>query len=74
MASVVTPAQGCDSGRVTLVLKRCGAILADQQVSLKDDCTFTKNIRVPRRGTYRLTARFGGNAVLLPANANRRLS
>ena len=74
MASVVTPAQGCDSGRVTLVLKRAGSILADQQVSLRDDCTFAKNIRVPRRGTYQLTARFGGNAVLLPASANRRLS
>jgi len=59
---------------VTLVLKRGGATLADQQVSLKRDCTFSKAVRVPRSGTYQLSARFGGNAVLSPATADRRLS
>jgi hypothetical protein len=74
LPSVVTTAQGCSSGRVTLVLKRGGATLADQQVSLKRDCTFSKAVRVPRSGAYRLSARFGGNAVLSPATADRRLS
>ena len=70
----VSASQGCGSGRVTLVLKRSGATLANQQVALTRGCTFTKTIRVPRRGTYELTAQFGGNAVLRPAKANRRLS
>ena len=74
LPNAVSTAQGCRSGRVTLVLKRSGTTLADQQVSLKNDCTFAKTVRVPRRGTYQLSARFGGNAVLLPATANRRLS
>ena len=73
LPSRVTPAQGC-SGRVTLVLKRGSTTLVNQQLSLKKDCTVSKSIRVARRGTYKLTARFEGNSVLLPISANRRLS
>ena len=70
----VSASQGCRSGRVTLVLKRSGATLANEQVAVTRGCTFSKTIRVPRRGTYELTGQFGGNAVLRPAKANRRLS
>jgi hypothetical protein len=70
----VTAAQGCSSGTVTFIVERAGRIISDSQVRLKGSCEVTKRITTKRGGSFSVTARFGGNAVLLPISQRRRFS
>jgi hypothetical protein len=72
----VTPAQGCASGTVALTVTRDGkTVLPSTQVDLGSRCTYSLTLTVPARSsksTFKATAKFGGNAVLLPASTTRR--
>lgn len=71
----VTAAQGCSSGRITVVLERNGRSISNQQLALSRSCTFTKRVTGPRAaGNYTVSVRFGGNAVLRAASTSRRFS
>lgn len=73
--SGVTAGQGCGAGRVTLVLKRNGASIANEEVALRDDCSYRRTFALPKRkrGTsYTLSARFGGNGVLAARSSQTR--
>jgi hypothetical protein len=72
----VTPAEGCASGTVNVTVKRNGKpVFPLTQVPLRSDCTYRLKFTLPklkRKSTFRASARFGGNAVLMPASNNRR--
>jgi hypothetical protein len=72
----VTPAEGCASGTVSVTVKRNGKpVLPLTQVPLASDCTYKVKLTVPKlkkKSSFRASARFGGNAVLMPASNNRR--
>jgi hypothetical protein len=72
----VTPAQGCASGTVAITVSRDGkTVLPSTQVDLGAKCTYSLILTVPAKGsksTFKATAKFGGNAVLLPASTTRR--
>ena len=70
----VTAEQGCSSGSVTVsISSRHANLLAAFRTRIKRDCGYA--IRVGRkalRGRPTVTARFGGNAVLVPVQRSRR--
>ena len=72
----VTPAEGCSSGTVSVTVKRSGkTVFPLTQVPLASDCTYRMKFAVPKlkkKSTFRASARFGGNAVLMPVSNNRR--
>jgi hypothetical protein len=72
----VTPAQGCASGTVAITVTRDGkTVLPSTQVDLGAKCTYSLTLSVPAKkskSTFKATAKFGGNAVLLPASTTRR--
>ncbi len=71
----VTAKQACSNGHVTLTVKRGDRTVVNQQVVLKGSCTFTRSVTAPRRGSaFRLSAKFGGNAVVRSASTSRRFS
>jgi hypothetical protein len=75
LPAVVTPAQGCRTGTIGLVLRRNGSSITDSEVRLRRTCTFRRTVVLPRRRPgvrFTLTARFGGNDVLAPRSATRR--
>ncbi len=75
----VTAAAGC-SGRVSVQIKRGGVTLSTRRVSLSRTCTyavrvsFTAPRRFARAKRLKFTARFGGNALVLPATAPARFA
>ena len=71
----VTKTQACSSGRVTVVIKRAGRSISNQQLTLSKGCSVTKTITGPAaKQSYSIIARFGGNTVLRSASTNRRFS
>jgi hypothetical protein len=72
----VTPGQGCASGTVSITVSRDGkTVLPSTQVDLGAKCTYSLTLTVPAKSsksTFKATAKFGGNAVLLPASTTRR--
>jgi hypothetical protein len=71
----VSPEEGCRSGTVSVTVKRSGrVVLPPTQVSLSKECTYKLRFTARRqaKNTFRASARFGGNAVLLHASNNRR--
>jgi hypothetical protein len=74
----VTAAQGCASGTVAITVTRDGkTVLPSTQVSLGAKCTYSLTLTVPAKqskSTFKATAKFGGNAVLLPASTTRRFN
>lgn len=70
----VTAAQGCSSGHVTLAVKRGGRTVINEQVVLKGSCTITRSVTASRGGSFTLSAKFGGNAVLRSASTSRRFT
>lgn len=71
----VTPAEGCSSGTVSVTVKRNGrTVFPLTQVPLTSDCTYRMKFTVPKlkKNRFRASARFGGNAVLMPVSNNRR--
>ena len=72
--SAVTKQQGC-SGTVTLVVRRAGHSVLNQQVPVSKTCTFKRSLTAGRKAqSFSASARFGGNAVLTTANETRRFS
>jgi hypothetical protein len=70
----VTKRQGC-SGTVTLVVKRGGHSVLNQQVRVSKACRFSRSLTAKRtRQSFTARARFGGNAVLASAGGTRRFS
>jgi hypothetical protein len=70
----VTKRQGC-KGTVTLVVKRGGHSVLNQQVRVSKGCTFSRSLTAKRsRQSFTAKARFGGNAVLASADGTRRFS
>jgi hypothetical protein len=70
----VTRSQGC-RGTVTLVVKRRGRSVLNQQVRLSRACRFSRSVTAGRnRQSFSVSARFGGNAVLSTAAKTRRFS
>ncbi len=72
----VSPAEGCGSGTVSVTVKRNGStVFPLTQVPLASDCTYKLRFTVPKskkKSRFRASARFGGNAVLMPVSNNRR--
>jgi hypothetical protein len=74
MPKAVKRSQGC-SGTVTLVVKRSGRSVLNQQVRLSKACRFSRSVTAGRhRQSFTVSARFGGNAVLSTAAKTRRFS
>ena len=72
--AVVTKAQGC-TGTVTLVIKRAGKTLLNQQVKVSKTCTFSRSVTAARsKQTFSVSAKFGGNAALASTSLTRRFS
>jgi hypothetical protein len=60
---------------VTLVVKRSGRSVLNQQVRLSKACRFSRSVTAGRhRQSFTVSARFGGNAVLSTAAKTRRFS
>lgn len=73
--SAVTARQGCRGGHVTLVVKRGRRTVVNQQVRLTGSCTVKRSVTATRRGgAFRVSAKFGGNAVMRAASSSRRFS
>jgi hypothetical protein len=73
----VTAAQGCSSGHVTVVIKRAGKVVYDSQKTISKSCKFSASVlttRTSKAKSFSVSARFGGNQVLLPVTASRRFS
>jgi hypothetical protein len=70
----VTRAEGCRSGTVDVVTRRRGRILGDVQARLSRSCKYSTKLPAGARRGFTVTARFGGNAVLLPVSKKRRFS
>jgi hypothetical protein len=71
----VSAAEGCASGSVSVTVKRNGNTLFPlTQVPLASDCTYKMKFTVRKlpKNKFRASARFGGNAVLLPVSHDRR--
>jgi hypothetical protein len=74
MPKAVTRRLGC-KGSVTLVVKRHGRSVLNQQVRLSRACRFSRSVTAGRhRQSFSVSARFGGNAVLSTAAKTRRFS
>jgi hypothetical protein len=78
LPSAVTAAQGCASGHVTVVIKRAGKIIYDEQEEIsKKSCKFSSTVVTQdtnSKKAFSVSARFSGNDVLLPVTASRRFS
>jgi hypothetical protein len=77
LPSNVTAAQGCASGHVTVVIKRSGRIVYDEQERLSKSCKFSSSVITQdsdSKRAFSVSARFSGNDVLLPVTASRRFS
>jgi hypothetical protein len=71
----VTRVQACDSGTVTVAIKRAGRSVLNQQIALSKSCTFRRSVTAKRsKQSFSVSARFGGNAVLSAAGKTRRFS
>jgi hypothetical protein len=75
----VSRAKACANGRVTAVLRRGLITLRDVQVKLNRRCRavitrFTAPHNQSRRFIYKVSARFGGTTVMVPARKTRRFS
>jgi hypothetical protein len=66
----VSEAQGCDSGTITLLIKRNGKLYDNVELRLKGSCTVKKKLTT--RGKITADARFGGNRVLEPISSKTR--
>jgi hypothetical protein len=74
LPAAVTRSQGC-RGTVTLVVKRRGRSVINQQVALSHACRFSRSVTAARhRQAFTVSARFGGNAALSAAATTRRFS
>ena len=70
----VSAAEGC-KGRVTVIIKRDGRSLLNQQVSLSKKCTFTRSVTsTSNKQRFSVSAKFPGNNVLTSASKSRRFS
>jgi nicotinamide mononucleotide (NMN) deamidase PncC len=70
----VSRRQGCN-GTVTLVIKRAGHSVLNQQVRVSKACKFSRSLTTKRaRQSFTAKARFGGNAVLASVGGTRRFS
>ena len=71
-----TAAEVCGDGSVTLVVDRKGRAFLNRQVRLRRDCTarISFTAKRARKKIHSVSARFGGNTVLLPARSTRRFS
>jgi len=77
LPSGLSPATSCQGGRVSVQIKRGTRTLSTRRVNLRSNCTFSTSVSFARarrlaRGTLKVTARFLGNAVLLPRAAPSR--
>ena len=70
LPAAVTEAQGC-RGTVVLRINRGGKSAAATNAPLRSDCTYRRTLSVPAgdAGALKATARFNGNAVVLPRSA-----
>lgn len=76
LPNAVTAAQGC-SGHVTVIIKRAGKIVYDEQRTVSKSCKFSASVvtqATSSKKAFSVSARFGGNTVLLPVTASRRFS
>ncbi len=70
---------GC-RGRISVQVKRGGTTISTRRVSLKRDCTYRVNVsfanrrRLGNATRLKFTARFAGNAVVLPVTAPARFA
>lgn len=70
----VTKAQGC-KGTVTLVVRRNGQSVINQQVKVSKACTVSRSVTAPRSGQrFTVSARYGGSSVLATTSISRRFS
>ncbi len=65
----VSAARGCSAGTVTVTIKRGGRTISTRRVRIRRTCTYASTVTFASRGRLgngrlRITARFGGNAVL----------
>lgn len=77
LPKAVTKAQGCKSGSATVVVKSGSKTLSNSRVKLSKSCSFSKSITVKKtkkKVAYTVSAKFGGNTVLLPTSNDRRFS
>lgn len=73
----LAPATSCTGGRVRVTIKRGSKTISSRRVNLKTNCTFTSSVRFSRsrrqaRGRLKVSAKFLGNAVLLPSGTKTR--
>ena len=59
-------AKGC-KGKVTITLE--GQAKASAKAQVKGNCTYSKKFKLTKKGKYKVTARFNGNARLKKASA-----
>lgn len=75
----ITRAQGCN-GRVSVQIKRGGTTISTRRVTLSSSCTYSLRVSFASRSRFgtaarlRFTARFLGNALLLPDTAPARFA
>jgi Bacterial Ig domain len=74
LPDAVSRRQGCN-GTVTLVIKRGGHSVLNQQVRVSKACRFSRSLTTKSaKQSFTAKARFGGNAVLASADGTRRFS
>jgi hypothetical protein len=75
----ISRAAGC-SGRVSVQIKRGRTTISTRRVSLRSDCSYSLRVSFANRRRFgslarlRFTARFAGNARILPARAPARFA
>jgi hypothetical protein len=73
--SGVTRAQACESGTVTITIRRSDRSVLNQQLGLSKSCTFQRSVTAARsKQSFSVSAKFGGNTVLSAAGSTRRFS
>src|SRR5262249_31828852 len=71
----VTAKQGCADakGTIDMIIKDGNKVLKDSQVKLGKTCKASLSLTGAKSKSYTVTARFGGNNVLLPISKTRKV-
>jgi hypothetical protein len=79
LPSGITRAQGCN-GRVSVQVKRGTRTISTRRVNLTSTCTYSSRVSFANRSRFgsatrlKFTARFLGNALVLPDSASSRFA
>jgi hypothetical protein len=78
LPSGVSAADGCSGGAVTIVVKRLGRSVSNEDLDANGDCTFTQRVTARRvkagSAAFTYAVRFTGTDVLQSASSTRRSS